>query len=350
MGNVTTDQQLAALRQQLAQAQARVQAGMNTQGARNDMGSAPGGGARGGSEVTAGTADMNRINQQIAALGGFGQPGAGAGGISMDPIANSANRVSDLTNDPVDAMIRQRLQDVMGGKAAPYDQTTKNALFTSQADQAGAGEAARNQQIMDQVAMNGGSMNDPSAHAAINESMLQRQLANQGAHLNVDMNANTANFNAAQQATGALAANNNAHQSQITQASQFLTGQLDQRTTQLPSFAQFQSGFSGGESPSAANIHGSSFTYNPGPSEGYMSSGRPQNTTGTQGNPAFALQDPYGGQGAPAQQRQPQWGDEPAKWTGGLSAPIIGSALPQGMGVNRRRIPGLATNADQYQN
>lgn len=366
MGNVTTDQQLAALRQQLAQAQARVQGGMTAQGARNDVGSTPGMGARGGSEISAGTADMNRINQQIAALGGFGSPNAGGG--SQDPLSellgNARGRVSDLTGDPVDAMIRQRLQDVMGGKIAPYDDTTKNALFTSQADQAGAGEAARNQQIMDQVAMNGGSANDPSARAALNESMLQRQLANQGAHLNVDMNANTANFNAAQQATGALASDNNAHQAQITQASQYLGSQLGNVTHQLPSmipnFQQFQSGFSGGVSPSTGGYSptsgsgglyappadyrpatsGSTSTYSSDPSnysnEGPWSAGYNQ----TQ-NPTTQNSQSYRDQQAPAPQ-QPQWSDEPDKWTGGVAAPASNSftfnPLPQGMGQKPKTI------------
>ncbi len=231
---------------------------------------------------------------QQAPLDFWGQPipqAAPAGGASTgssDPLGellgNARSRVSDLTNDPVDAMIRSRLQDVMGGKIAPYDEATKNAMFTSQADQAGAGEAARNQQLMDSVAMNGGSLNDPSARAAMNENMLQRQLANQGAHLNVDANANTANFNAAQQATGALAANNATHQNMITQASQYLGGQLGQVTKQLPSmmpnFSQFQSGFTS----AAPTQPASSFSFNPTPYNN--ASGGITNTLRSPDNPA----------------------------------------------------------------
>ncbi len=227
-----------------------------------------------------------------APLDFWGQPipqaggGAAGGGGSSDPLGellgNARSRVSDLTNDPVDAMIRQRLQDVMGGKIAPYDEATKNALFTSQADQAGAGEAARNQQLMDSVAMNGGSINDPSARAAMNENMLQRQLANQGAHLNVDANANVANFGAAQQATNSLANSNAIHQNMITQASQFLGGQLGQVTKQLPgampNFQQFQSGFTS----AAPTQPASSFSFNPNNN----ASGGITNTLRSPDNPA----------------------------------------------------------------
>lgn len=342
--------------------------------------------SRNAATANLGTISPWGVNRDTGAAGNFtrqanmfgahadGMSPAG-GGAPQDPLSellgNARGRVSDLTNDPVDAMIRQRLQSVMSGNVGPYDDTTKNALFTSQADQAGAGEAARNQSLMDQIAMNGGSMNDPSAHAAMNENMLQRQLANQGAHLNVDMNANVGNFNAAQQATGMLGSQNNTHQAQITQASQYLGNQLGQVTHQTPSvmpnFQQFSSSFT----PGVSAPQSASFTYNPGANN---SNGGLANTLPSPNNPAPV----YGGSQSVYNSSPANYSDR-GPWAGGYNQtqnpttqhsqtttnqnaaddyasqfrsqwepqPLASQAqLPQSM--TRRRLPGIPQ--DEYRN
>ncbi len=281
------------------------------------------------SRDTASAGNLTRQANMFGAQADARSPMGGGGGAPQDPLSellgNARGRVSDLTNDPVDAMIRSRLQDVMGGKIAPYDEATKNALFTSQADQAGAGEAARNQSLMDQIAMNGGSMNDPSAHAAMNENLLQRQLANQGAHLQVDSQANNANFNAAQQATGMLAANNNAHQNMITQASQHLGSQLGQVTQQMPgsmpTFSQFQTGFSSA-APAAAP---SSFSYNPQPATNNRSGGM-ANTLPSPNN----AQPVYTASGGSSGWSNPDFDPTQHNWSGSVSTQQP-KRLPQAM-------------------
>jgi len=178
----------------------------------------------------------------------------------------------------VDALIRERLKGVMSGAIGPYDQKTREALATSQADQAGAAETAQNQALRDQIAMNGGSMNDPSAQAAMRDNLTQRQLANQGSRLNVDMNANLQNFNASQNAAGMLNQQNRGQQAAIGQASQYLGNMLAQRTTQLgqTDYTGLLSQYLGGGNQTTGSMpwrpggSTSGFTTSGGSSSGYL--------------------------------------------------------------------------------
>lgn len=226
-----------------------------------------------------------RYGSHITPEAGGGAGGAGSG----DFFAQGAQRVQDLTNDPVDAMIRERLKGVMSGAIGPYDQKTREALATSQADQAAAAETAQNQALRDQIAMNGGSMNDPSAQAAMRDNLTQRQLANQGSRLNVDMNANLQNFNASQNAAGMLNQQNRGQQAAIGQASQYLGNMLAQRTTQMqqPDYTGLLSQFLGNSNRTATSMQ-------PWVSPAYTSGGRSSNE-GYLMKPAEGYTPVYGG-------------------------------------------------------
>ena len=86
------------------------------------------------------------------------------------------------------------------GGGGPWDATSRAAYMTDATDRAAGGEAARNQMIRDAILQSGGNASDPSLAASMAESMSQRNAATASAGNQLNMRATSDNFNAQRQA------------------------------------------------------------------------------------------------------------------------------------------------------
>ena len=140
----------------------------------------------------------------------FGQanpygPFAGMGGTSpgYNPAGGDA-RGGSSSSGGADSAARQYLTGVVSGQNTPYNQTTRDSMYSQQSGMAGAAEAGRNQQIAEQSAIGGASPSDPSYQRLIRQSMAARQGQNQQSMGDIDRTANLANQQTQQQAAGTL--------------------------------------------------------------------------------------------------------------------------------------------------
>lgn len=97
------------------------------------------------------------------------------------------------TSSPGDSVARQYLTGVVQGQNTPYNQTTRDSMYSQQSGMAAGAEAARNNQIAQQSAMGGASPSDPSYQRLIRQSMAARQGQNQQSMGEIDRTANLAN-------------------------------------------------------------------------------------------------------------------------------------------------------------
>lgn len=134
--------------------------------------------------------------------------------------------VSRVTDDPVDALIRQQLQGVATGKNVPFNDEVRNSMFSEQADMGAAANANRAEKILAQASERGLSMNDPSVQAALRKSQTEQQLGAQGARQDIAKTANRENFAAQQSGLRDLSGVNSAYQGRITGAERNLQGML----------------------------------------------------------------------------------------------------------------------------
>lgn len=166
-------------------------------------------------------------------------------GFTYDPASMAAARTQANTYDPT-------LANVQGMNASsvnyqdPFDAGTIQAMVNEQATGAGAAESARNQLMRDAVLANGGNAFDPSLRAAQAESMAERNRTVANARNQINTVANREN--AATRNAGQLA---NAGFQQ--QASQFNTGAQNQNA-QYNAGLQNQAGqFNASAQQNAAN-------------------------------------------------------------------------------------------------
>ena len=136
----------------------------------------------------------------------FGQanpygPFAGMQGAGGQPQGNSAG---GREGGGADSAARKYLTGVVEGQNTPYNQTTRDNMYSQQSNMAGAAEAGRNQQLSEQAAIGGASPTDPSYQRLIRQSMAQRQSQNQQSMGDIDRTANLANQQTQQQAAGTL--------------------------------------------------------------------------------------------------------------------------------------------------
>jgi hypothetical protein len=125
-----------------------------------------------------------------------GGPG-GAGGAGGGAAGGSTGGAGDST-------ARKYLEGVVGGQNTPYNQTTRDSMYSQQAGMAGAAEAGRNQMAAEQSAAGGASPSDPGYQRLIRQSMAARQSQNQQSMGDIDRTANIANQQAQQSAAGQL--------------------------------------------------------------------------------------------------------------------------------------------------
>lgn len=171
-------------------------------------------------------------------------------GTTMDPIEAARQeafgllrgQVASAGSNPTDAFLLQALRGRATG-AGPYDEATKNALFTQAAEGAAAAETAQQRRIS-------GSAGDPSNQAQMNEAAARRQAAVQRAGLDIASQANIANYDAQGRNLGQLAQVNLSQRQSQGNAINDLVGLLsrEERTTQMPgipSYSQYSGGGSG---------------------------------------------------------------------------------------------------------
>lgn len=162
----------------------------------------------GGSAVPAGSQSFNRYTGTQGTYGGglgmpiqqFGQanpygPYAGMqkAGAPQTGGGTGLGSGSSGSSSPGDSVARQYLTGVVQGQNTPYNQTTRDSMYSQQSNMAGAAEAARNNQIASQSAMGGASPSDPSYQRLIRQSMAARQGQNQESMGAIDRTANVAN-------------------------------------------------------------------------------------------------------------------------------------------------------------
>lgn len=110
----------------------------------------------------------------------------------------------DRSGGGADSAARQYLTGVVSGQNTPYNQTTRDSMYSQQSNMAAGAEAGRNQQIAEQSAMGGASPTDPSYQRLIRQSMAQRQAQNQQSMGDIDRTASLANQQTQQAAAGTL--------------------------------------------------------------------------------------------------------------------------------------------------
>lgn len=132
-----------------------------------------------------------------------------AGGI--DPNAEreagftlTEGRAEDILNDPYMSMALQAYQNAMSG--GPFTDEVMSGITGQLADQAATSEQVQRQQLLEQLAATGGSMNDPSAMAAGRDLTEQRHLGLADAQRELLIEQALSNYQAQQQAAQQLAA------------------------------------------------------------------------------------------------------------------------------------------------
>lgn len=149
-------------------------------------------------------------------------------GLNRAPTGGSTGGSSgSSTNRPAgNSTALSYLEGVVGGQNTPYNEQTRNSMFSQASGMNAAAEGAQNQQLQAAFAMGGANPNDPSAQNAMRQNMAQRQGANQEAMGAINRTANLANQGAQQSAAGTLLAHETAMNAQNQAASNAALGYL----------------------------------------------------------------------------------------------------------------------------
>lgn len=179
----------------------------------------------GGSTSTAPAGSYNQTTANTAAgTPGYSDPTNGLTGQARvdasrgQVFANTEGRGQATLSDPYTQAALDRFKGVASGTTQPYDETTKNAMLTAASNQSAAAQSSQAQSLQQQMAMNGGSMSDPSSQAALRELEANTQGSNQNSLNGINQTANLANFDAANQGAQQLASirsNQNAQANQM---------------------------------------------------------------------------------------------------------------------------------------
>lgn len=157
------------------------------------------GGAAGGAGAVSGTGGGDRISTARDKVFGLGE-----------------SQLKELRGDPVDALVLAELQKRAQG-GGPYDETTRNAMFTAASEQAAASQAAQAGRLQ-------GNPADPSYQAALRSLNDARAQQLQQARLGIDLTANRANYAAQGENLAALGDFRYRQNQQVTDASRYLGG------------------------------------------------------------------------------------------------------------------------------
>jgi len=144
-------------------------------------------------------------------FGPQGGGGAGSGG-GLD-VNDSRQQILDATmgyrdqilNDPSQQLALDRMREVLGGEATPFNDEVRNALLSTAADQSANSSANQQASILQNAARQGLSPSDPAVQAQLRAVSGQQAIAGQQASQSLNSQANLANFNARQRAAAQLA-------------------------------------------------------------------------------------------------------------------------------------------------
>ncbi len=161
-------------------------------------------GYSGGGQAVSNYGEGSQGIQQFGYSNPYGPYSAMAGLATNSPYGKPGDSSGGGGGGGADSAARKYLSGVVSGANTPYNQTTRNSMYSQQAGMAGAAEAGRNQQIAEQGAIGGASPTDPSYQRMIRQSMAQRQSQNQQSMGDIDRTANIANQQSQQQAAGTL--------------------------------------------------------------------------------------------------------------------------------------------------
>ncbi len=199
--------------------------------------------------------NANSGNRQSTYGGGLGVPIQRFGQANpMGPFAglqrggSGGQPASGGATSGADSAARKYLTGVVEGQNTPYNQTTRDSMYSQQAGMAGAAEAGRNQQLAEQSAAGGASPTDPSYQRLIRQSMAQRQSQNQQSMGEIDRTANIANQQTQQQAAGTLLGSEDERNA--------LQQGYNQRATQMAMGYLFGGGSGGQSTPSNTGMWG----------------------------------------------------------------------------------------------
>jgi len=129
------------------------------------------------------------------------QADIGKGDPTVDPSAANKRLFGILEQQAAtqgrsaeDQLLMEALRARVSGSDVPFNATNINAFKTNAAESGAAAERANASQLQEQMAQRGLSPSDPAYQAAMSRLQTQRQQGNQAAGLQIDMNANQANY------------------------------------------------------------------------------------------------------------------------------------------------------------
>lgn len=126
-------------------------------------------------------------------------------------------RAGELANDPRLNQSMDFFAKVMSGGAGPFTAQSKNAMANQQASGSAAAQAAQLRALQEATIAAGGSLQDPSFQAKVQELNANRQGANMDARGRIEAQAAQANFGAQMAGAGQLAGIRGAQNAQINQ-------------------------------------------------------------------------------------------------------------------------------------
>jgi hypothetical protein len=150
---------------------------------------------------------------------GYANPAGPYAGLQQANKPGSTGASSGISGG-ADSAATKYLQGVVGGQNTPYNESTRNSMYSQASGMNAAAEGAQNQQAQEAMAMGGASSTDPSAMSVLRQNMASRQGANQRAMGQIESTANIANQQAQQQAANSLLAADTAKNAQNQAASQ----------------------------------------------------------------------------------------------------------------------------------
>ena len=145
--------------------------------------------------------DEAPARQQQQSIWDTHQDAMGERQMGLDALLQQYNAIQ---NDERMRAAQQHYQNVLSGRAVPFTQGVQGAMIGQAGDAAAAAERAQQGMLQRGLAASGGSIYDPSYQAQQGQLLANRQLQTQGAARDIKMQAALANFQAQQQAAGAL--------------------------------------------------------------------------------------------------------------------------------------------------
>lgn len=162
----------------------------------------------------------NAYNQTLPDQEAYQQMVANQQGI----LGNSQQRLNEVRADPMDALFKDAVKKQLDTKGL------ETALFSQSSDMSTAADNQRQSTITDQIARRGGSLNDPSAQAALAASTSQRQ----GDQQRNARDATLAGYQQGAQGLGAGLAYSGQRNSQLNQATGMVNNALSMPVTKRP--------------------------------------------------------------------------------------------------------------------